>query len=116
MTFLRNCCILVLNHNYEMVFVDVPCLTSLMQIGHEKQWYVVRERLSSDNNEEIKFLFSNDVFTNVFMGSLTLSHPLFKAQICKSSVLMGAVPHVYNLLRISGKHIYCSRAFLSLIK
>ena len=47
-------------NKFEMVFVDVPCLTSLMQIGHKKQCHVIRERLSSDNDEEIKSLFSDD--------------------------------------------------------
>ena len=85
--------------SFEMVFVDVPCLTSLIRIGHEKRWHIIRERLSSVNDEEIKSLFSDDVFTIAFTASLTLLHPLFKAQLCKSNVLMGAVPHVYNLTR-----------------
>ena len=84
---------------FEMVFVDKPCLTSLIQIGHEKQWHVIRERLSSVNDDEIKSLFSDDVFTIAFTASLTLLHPLFKAQLCKSNMLMGAVPHLYKLTR-----------------
>ena len=82
---------------FEMVFIDKPQRLSLIQIGYEKQWHVRSKKDYINNVEEMKSLFSDDVFTVVFTGSRTLSHPFLKAQLCKSNVLISAIPHVHKL-------------------
>ena len=50
-----------------------------------------------NNDEEMKSLFSDDVFTVVFTGSGNLSHPFLETQLCKSNVLISAIPHVHKI-------------------
>ena len=81
---------------FEMVFIDKPRMTSLLQISYEKQWYL-RPRVDINDEEEMKSLFSDDVFTVAFTSSSNLGHPLLKPQLCKANVLIGAVPYVHKL-------------------
>ena len=80
-----------------MVFIDKPQRLSLIQIGYERQWHVRSKQDYINNDEEMKSLFSYDVFTVVFTCSTTLSHPSLKAQLCKSNVLTNAIPHVHKV-------------------
>ena len=82
---------------FEMVFIDKPQRLSLIQIGYEKQWHVRSKQDYINNDEEMKSLFSDDVFIVVFTGSRTLSHPFLKTQLCKSNVLISAIPYVHKL-------------------
>ena len=80
-----------------MVFIDKPQRLSLIQIGYEKQCHVRSKKDYTNNDKEMKSLFSDDVFTVVFTGSRTLSHPFLKTQLCKSNILMSAIPHVHKI-------------------
>ena len=99
-----------------MVFIDKPQCLSLIQIGYEKQWHVRSKKDYINNDEEMKSLFSDDAFTAVFVftGSKHLS--FLKTQLCKSNVLMSAIPHSYNFTMISGVCIQSFRIFLNLME
>ena len=45
----------------------------------------------------MKSFFLDNVFTVVFTGFKTLSHPFLKPQLCKSNVLINVIPHVHKL-------------------
>ena len=92
-------------------FIDKPQRLSLIQIGYENQLHVRSKKDNINNDEEMKSLFSDNVFTVVFTCSTSLSHLFFKTQLCKSNVLTNAIPHVH---KVSGICIHGFRIFLNL--